>query len=92
MKINMDSEIIIIILKTWITKDIDSLSLLKQIWKRLETYQVVKADHTFREANLCIDALAKYGATSEESMIFSDNYPELIRRQLVNSDIKGISL
>lgn len=69
VELNVNSIITIEMLKSRQATNMDRYSLVKQILHLMKMFEEVKVAHTYREANLCANALAKFGVESGEDMV-----------------------
>lgn len=83
--LQVDSNTIVGLIKSDNNLGMNNFSLLNRIWSLLERIGDVKISHTYREANHCADALAKYEVNSGE------DYSKIVRH-LVHSDVVGSSI
>lgn len=66
----------------------DEVSIVSWILLLMEMHNEVNVTHTYREANRCVDTLAKVGAESGEDVKFGDQIPIFIWHFIV-SDVTG---
>jgi len=66
-------------------------SLCQKIRRLLHLEWEVKVCHTYREANLCVDALAKLGCSFGSTLICYESCPSQISH-LFLADVVGISI
>lgn len=78
--LQVDSSTVVGLIKSDNNLGMNNFSLLNRIWWLLERIGDVKISHTYREANHCANALAKYEG--------GEDYPEIITH-LVHSDVVG---
>ncbi|XP_058726361.1 uncharacterized protein LOC131597700 [Vicia villosa] len=82
VEVNMDFIKTIEMIKSGKDMNMDSYTLVKQIMELMRWFKDIKLVHTFREANRCVDALAKFGAASGNFSLFEHEVPTFIKHLL----------
>lgn len=63
---------------------------MREIRKMIALSWVIKIEHTYREANQCVDALANFGCSLDDSLITFEQSPPGIGSLLL-ADCMGVS-
>ncbi|GAU34393.1 hypothetical protein TSUD_217330 [Trifolium subterraneum] len=79
VELHIDSETVVHVLKKGNSTSSLGCSLLKQIWQLLEMDWLVEINHTYREANMCADALTNIGCSFDFNIVFYDSVPSQLR-------------
>ncbi|GAU50453.1 hypothetical protein TSUD_373190 [Trifolium subterraneum] len=90
IELNIDSEVVVRVLKNGTSNSAMGSSLLKHIKNLLALDWMVEISHSYREANKRADARANIGCSNSYDTVFYDWCPELIRN-LYDADIQGSS-
>ncbi|XP_058746677.1 NADPH-dependent alpha-keto amide reductase-like [Vicia villosa] len=65
-------------------------SLIRRIRKITDLHNTAKLEHTYREANRCADALAKFGCTLDSESIVFETVP-IFLNLLLENDANGVT-
>lgn len=68
--------VVVTMLEKGSVKKIDGYSLIKEIHKLMEWHEKVIVNHTYRDANKCVDVLAKKDINGERGQYFLE---EIVR-------------
>ena len=83
MEIRIDSQVVVIMLVGSTQCCPTGWSLCQKIRRFLQLEWEVKVCHTYREANLCVDALAKLGCSLGSTLICNESCPTQISHLLL---------
>jgi ribonuclease HI len=88
VEINVDSLVVVQVLKNGSTCSAMGLALVKKIQRLMQLEWDITISHSYREANYCADALANMGCFIDGNTVFFEECPDQIRHLLV-SDAMG---
>jgi ribonuclease HI len=91
VELQLDSKQVVDMVTKKVGVQHDGWSLCQKIWRLLHLNWEVRIRHTYREANLCADALASIGCGVGNTMIFYESCPTQIR-QLFIADAAGTNV
>jgi hypothetical protein len=70
VELDVDSVAVVKVIKTGVTTSVAGVSLIKSIRRLLEQGWEVKITHSYREANVCADALANIGCSLDLNTMY----------------------
>ncbi|CAK8570698.1 unnamed protein product [Lathyrus sativus] len=91
-EVNTDSSEIVVEINQGRSRRSDRVELLRKIESLLDRFDEVVDLRTFREANQCVDALAKTGCRSNEDMHWFSTASSFIEQLLLEDILGGYTL
>ena len=90
IEVELDAKIVVDLVQSNTVVDNSSLPLLNDCRSILSSFHQVRVGHTFREANRCVDALARIGCSLKEDFVVFDNPPSVEIESYVTTDANGM--
>ncbi|GAU49779.1 hypothetical protein TSUD_141690 [Trifolium subterraneum] len=91
IELNIDSEVVVRVIKTGRSRNVAGSALTDQILKMMTLDWEVEVHHTYREANKCADAMANYGCSIGFDTQYFNSCPVFIT-ELFEADSLGLSM